>query len=169
MTSRPEFDASYLDNVAVFDSNCSPLKTPHKKAKLVRTSKPFSATTNLAELDNEIRRSRETGRLRLYRRRVRNERDSLQRQAKVLTEKWLHLQQTRPSKRSFSTVDIEISNSLWKAIATQQLQERMEAEAEQKLLKGSIKAQDACIEVFQELLRSQHENISDTSVLDPRS
>ncbi|KAG6949467.1 hypothetical protein JG688_00014613 [Phytophthora aleatoria] len=163
MSSRPELDTAFLEDVALFDCNVSTLKTSRngKQTKPSRSSKPSSATANLAELDTEIRRSRETGRLRLYRRRVRNERDSLQRQEKVLTEKLLQLQQTRPDQRSLSPGDIRISSSMWRAIAAQQLQERLETEAEQKLLKASIKAQDACIEVFQELMRSRLENKSE--------
>ncbi|ETK81454.1 hypothetical protein F441_13304 [Phytophthora nicotianae CJ01A1] len=166
MTSEPELDTAFLEDVALFDCNVSTLKTSQKETKASRSSKSSSATTRLVELDNEIRRSRETGRLRLYRRRVRNERDSLQRQEKVLTEKLLQLQQTRSDQRSFSPTDIGISSSLWRAIAAQQLQERLEAEAEQKLLKASIKAQDACIEVFQEMLRSKQENRNEKDKLE---
>ncbi|KAF1784815.1 hypothetical protein GQ600_3422 [Phytophthora cactorum] len=149
MSSRPELDTAFLEDVAIFDCNVSTLKTSRSgKQTKPSTSKPSSATANLAELDTEIRRSRETGRLRLYRHRVRNERDSLQRQGKVLTEKLLQLQQTRPDQRSLSPGDIQISSSIWRAIAAQKLQERLETEAEQKLLKATSKPKMLALKSF---------------------
>ncbi|GMF18329.1 unnamed protein product [Phytophthora lilii] len=122
-------------------------------------------TRDLGDLDSAIRKSKETGRLRMYRRRIRNERESLQRQEKRLREVLGQLENSRPNRANKSQANTGLSNSVWKVIAAQQLQERRETEAVQRQLKASIKAQDACIEAFQQLYHG-HERETTNAYVD---
>ncbi|KAE9113872.1 hypothetical protein PF010_g9919 [Phytophthora fragariae] len=180
MASSTSLDAEFFDSVAELLSQDAPpppeSASDHSPSELggistqptdLDTITDPTETKFLGELDQVIRRSKETSRLRLYRHRVRKERDYLQRQEKLLTARLTRLKEAESNQlRPRGNTSVGLSTSMWRAIADQQRQARNEAEVEQKQLKASIKAQEACIEALQGLYRSHNEEDKDCDIVE---
>ncbi|ETK81435.1 hypothetical protein F441_13315 [Phytophthora nicotianae CJ01A1] len=162
-TEEVEWCASQLDTDLYDAGSTDSSSSSHTDSKPIRSRK-----RNTKKKENAAFRANETKRRRMYRLRMKSERDTLQHQVTMLTDQVAEL--TQRLIKTTNATNMVSSASTWKALARYQREERQQASEEQRRLIVVVSSQAALIQELRAIVLNRLEITPtiDEGVLDVR-